>query len=115
MSKFGFKSAGQETQKLDFEGPEKKKKASSRSEVDSLLISESAELGYHDRTPKSGNKDMLTKKRKPGRKPPAEPKQQLLISGPVSLINRFKIFCDDNGNLPYWEGLEKLMNTIDKP
>jgi hypothetical protein len=104
MSKFGFEDP------LDFSDLPKNPSKSKLKADDSLFQQEATSLGYTDRTPEKSSITKKPLKRKPGRKPPVEPKKNVLISGPESIISEFQNFCEANGNLPYWEGLKLLMN-----
>ncbi len=74
------------------------------------FIKSAENLGYKDRNPKE-NPNKKTTHRKAGRKPPKEPKIQILISGPESIINSFKEYCENNDNLPYWKAIERFLNS----
>lgn len=104
MGKFGFKNDDEPS--VDISGLRKTKTERQRKKISEDVKSDLNRLGYVDRSPKASVK---ISKRKPGRKPPTEPKRQLMISGPESVIEAFKEYCENNGNIPYWEGLKELM------
>ena len=106
MSKFGFDAP---LNLEDFSGlPEKKTTVKPKNIPSGTFAEEAEKLGFSDRSPAT-KKSPQPKNRKPGRKPPPEPKAKVLISGPESIMNEFKQYCENNGNIPYWEGLERLM------
>jgi hypothetical protein len=37
-----------------------------------------------------------------------EPLDQVLLKGPLSVISRFKLYCQDN-RLSYWRGIDELL------
>ena len=107
MGKFGFGSDDEPT--VDVSGLGKGTKERSHGpKITKQITEESVKLGYEDRRPRTPQEKGLSK-RKPGRKPPGEPKVQLMISGPESVIVAFRNYCDANGNVPYWEGLKQLL------
>ncbi len=110
MARFGFEQ-DDEDPRVDLSGlpPAKKKRPSSVSKE--KVIKDSEKLGFEDRRPQSSLIGSAPEpfRRKPGRKPPSEPKKQVMISGPESVMVAFQKFCEDQGNLAYWEGLKQLM------
>lgn len=110
--KYGFEGSeddgvGQGLNLEGLSGGKKKKKIPERVKKDVLAKGE--DIGFIDRSPKA-LANVGTIKRKPGRKPPKEKKIQVLISGPESVMNSFKQYCEENDNASYWEGLANLMN-----
>ncbi len=108
--KFGFED--QDVSLVDVSGLEKSVSRDTQSSGISADIKEDSEnLGFTDRSPKKASGTNSITKRKPGRKPPSEPRIPVMVSGPESVIQRFKQYCEQNGNLPYWEGLKRLMDS----
>lgn len=104
MGKFGFDNNDEPS--VDISGLRKKNTDRPRKKVMEDVKSDLNALGYVDRSPKASVKKT---KRKPGRKPPSEPKRQIMISGPEGVIEGFKEYCEQNGNIPYWRGIQILM------
>lgn len=100
MSKFGF-DAGDD--KFDL-GELPKSRRVSPTKVDSSIVRESEELGFSDR---SGLKQ--ASKRRPGRKKRDIERGQVLITGPANIIEEFKRYCIENGDIAYWEGIQQLL------
>ena len=115
MGKFGFGNDDEEIHNsrsgLVIEGLDKKKKARLKTSDKEAILSEGEALGFKRREPKDQRKKL---KRKPGRKAPTEPRGQILIGGPQTTIEEFKQWCEDNGDIPYWEGLRDLIDIARK-
>lgn len=105
MGKFGFDDEPLKFDKLP--APRDRKQTPA---PDSPFETEALSLGFTDRTAPKLKKLETIGNRKPGRKPPTEPKSKILISGPESIIHGFKQYCEKNGNIPYWEALKIFLD-----
>lgn len=101
MSKFGFGEADQLVNLGDLPQSTVRER---RTGLDKSIIDGAEKLGFKDR---SGVK--ATQNRKPGRKKATVERSQVLITGPADIIEEFKRFCIENGDVPYWEGLRDLL------
>ena len=108
MAKFGFEDEDEVVPKVDLSGLRPAKRPKAEKPTMAAVSAGSEKLGFSDRTPQKQQSQL---KRRPGRKPPKEPKIPVLISGPESVINAFKQYCIENGELPYWEGLKRLLDN----
>lgn len=103
--KFGF------DEPLNFEGLPVAAEKKGSIEPDDSFQKDARSLGFTDRSVVKKSKPKPLQNRKPGRKPPVEPKSSILISGPISVISSFKDYCDANGNVPYWEAIKILLEN----
>lgn len=109
MAGFGFDDDATNSPKVDLAGLKPGKSTRPASASKAKVAEDSTRLGFPDRRavkPEASS----SFKRKPGRKPPSEPKMPVMISGPESVMLAFKRYCEENGNLAYWEGLKLLMS-----
>ena len=100
MGKFGFGDDGGDEIKLP--PPKKTSKGSkkaAKTEVENAVRA-GEQLGFVNRT--------QPRRRKP------EPQDKLLVTGPKSVIDRYREYCDETSASSYWRALDELLKMADR-
>lgn len=84
----------------------KPKKRTEATKADTLAAAEAGKaLGFVPRD--------TERKRKPGPKR-VEPQSKISLTGPERVLSRFQDFCDREGGLAYWQGVEELLDRLER-